>query len=104
MLGVFVVKYPSKSRTPAELQAIIDNLDSIISQLMTTALTEVAKVGIAEYELDTGQSRTQLRYTSATQITAAIEAYERLRKLYWNMLYNQSGSMRLVDEKNFKLR
>lgn len=93
-------KIDSAARTPAAINANIASLDAIISELLNTALVSVQKGNISEYELNTGQSTTKLKYASTTSVLNSIQGYERLRKMYENMLVPRM--VRLMDQKNFR--
>jgi hypothetical protein len=90
----------SGARTRTEILAIIAQIDALISSLYSTAIQSVANGGTAEYEIDTGQTKQKVKYTSTESITVAIQGYEKLRTMMENKL--QSRIVRLVDEKNFR--
>ena len=60
-------------RTPAGLRQLIAQIDSIIQELLSNAPAIIANIGIAEYDLDTGQTKTRVRYNSIAQLTNSIE-------------------------------
>jgi hypothetical protein len=62
----------------------ITKIDAIIDTLLTTAATSVARGNVARYELDTGQTRTKVEYTSPKEVADTVEMYRRLRKYYEN--------------------
>jgi len=93
-------KIDSTARSAAAIQANIASLDAIISELLNTALISVQKGNISEYELNTGQSTTKLKYASTTSVLTAIKGYEALRTMYENML--SPRMVRLMDQKNFR--
>jgi len=88
----------------ASLQAKITAIDNIISALLTTALVAVGKGDISEYSLDDGQTKIKTVYRSASEITTAVENFERIKQLYINQLDNNRTGRRtrLVDSKNFR--
>ena len=102
--GILVFKVPVNRRSNASVQAKIDEIDLIIDELFTTAMRSVSSGEIAEYELDTGQTRVKKKYNSPSFVRAEIENYEALRQMYVNMLNRSVGSYRLMDERNFKRR
>ena len=55
-------------RTPAGLRQLIAQIDSIIQELLSNAPAIIANIGIAEYDLDTGQTKTRVRYNSIAQL------------------------------------
>ena len=65
-------------------------------------MRSVMKGEIAEYELDTGQTRVRKKYNSPAMVSNEIEKYERIRQFYVNKLNKSTGSYRLMDERNFK--
>lgn len=103
-MKVLYCKLNFDTRSVSDLRAIIAQLDAIISELLTTALTSVTQGNMAEYELDTGQTRTRIKYTSVSSVTKSIEAYEALRQVYINKIEQMTGGRvtRLVDGKNFR--
>lgn len=80
----------------------IQQIDAMISSLLTTAMTAVTTGNIAEYEIDTGQTRQQVKYTSVESVAKSIEEYQRLRNMFANML--SPKVVRLVDSKNLRFK
>lgn len=93
-------------RSPAQIQALIAQLDTIIDELFTKALASVGTGNIAEYELDTGQTKTKIRYTSTKSVTESIQSFEALRETYLSILENKCFGRvtQLVDQRNFRTR
>lgn len=106
MIGKNVLYYNTKLdlRTPNDLRQIIAQFDSIINELLTVAPTLIANVGIAEYDLDTGQTKTRVRYNSMQQLTSSIKSFEDLREFYQNKLENLCVGRvtQFVDQSNFR--
>lgn len=106
MIGKNVLYYNTKLdlRTPNDLRQIIAQFDSIINELLTVAPTLIANVGIAEYDLDTGQTKTRVRYNSMQQLTSSVKAFEDLREFYLNKLENLCVGRvtQFVDQSNFR--
>lgn len=100
MARIIYIKLDCNLQSATTVQAKIDKIDAIIDSLFTTALTSVGQGNVAEYELDTGQTRTNVKYTSLSQVQAAIQQYENIRQRYVNML--SPRMVRLVDSKNFR--
>ena len=95
-------KIVTTTRNKAELQANVDALTNIINELLTTALTSVQEGNIAEYELDTGQSKTRVKYTNTKTVLDSIAGYEKLLIYYEGLLFGGNvGMVRLMDQKNF---
>ncbi len=88
-------------RTNEETDVLIQNLKGIISELMTTALKAVTTGNIAEYDINTGQTTTRIKYTNQKDIIASIEGYEKLLQLFSNRRI--SRSVKLVNDKNFRI-
>ncbi len=86
--------------TDEEIMEIIPQLKAIRNSLLSTALVSVGKGNISEYELDSGQTKTRVKYTSTKMVLDSIEGYERLIQMYQNKI-NQ-GPIRLVGSQNFK--
>lgn len=101
-MNVLVCKLPVNYRSDASLKLKIAEVDALINELMIAAMKSVQSGNHAEYELDTGQTRTKVRYTSVASVATAIEDYEKLRQLYVNKLNRTTGMTRLMDEKNFR--
>jgi hypothetical protein len=91
-------------RSVSQMRALISQLDAIIDELFTSALKSVQTGNLAEYELDTGQTKTRIKYTSVTEVTKSIESFENLRKLYLNQIENKvyGRTTQLVDQSNFR--
>ena len=53
-----------------------------------------------EYELDTGQSKQRVIYTTPGQVTAALAEYEKMRTYYSNKLTPRIVTLR--NNKNFR--
>jgi hypothetical protein len=102
--GILVFKVPVNRRSDSSIQAKIDEIDLIVNELFTTAMRSVTSGEVAEYELDTGQTRVKKKYNSPAIVRAEIENYEALRQMYVNMLNKATGSYRLMNERNFKRR
>jgi predicted metal-dependent hydrolase len=101
---ILICKLPVNYRSDASLRAKIIEVDVIIDELFNTALKSVASGNHAEYELDTGQTKTRVKYTSMSSVQKAIEDYENLRQMYVNKLNRSTGHVRLMNEDNFKRR
>lgn len=93
------IKIGTGQRTREQVIARISEVDNLIDSLFTTAMTSVQNGSIAEYEIDSGQSTSKVKYTTLSQVTDAISKYEKIRSLYENKL--QSRVVRLMDSKNF---
>lgn len=91
-------------RSVTQLRALITQLDAIINELHTHALTVVSTGNIAEYELDTGQTKTRIKYNTVASVTSSIRAFEDLRQMYVDKIGNmQYGRVtQLVDQNNFR--
>jgi uncharacterized protein YggE len=102
MTNILVCKIEVDYRSETSLRAKINEVDAIINELMNTAMRSVMKGEIAEYELDTGQTRIRKKYNSPAMVQNSIKEYEALRQMYVNKLNKSTGSYRLMDERNFK--
>ncbi|MCK4521864.1 MAG: hypothetical protein KAU20_04775 [Nanoarchaeota archaeon] len=87
-------------RTQAQILARIAEIDALLDVLFTTALTSVGNGNIFQYKLDTGQTKTDVTYTSTSEVATAIKDYESIRTLYRNKLIPRM--VRLVDSKTFR--
>lgn len=102
--NILICKLPVNYQSDASLRAKITEIDALINELLNTAMKSVTQGNIAEYELDTGQTRTRIKYTSVGSITQAVTDYKKLRQMYVNELNRTTGHVRLVGEQNFKNR
>lgn len=91
-------------RSPQSIRALIAQIDTYINELMTNQMEAILTGNVAEYDLDTGQTRTRVKYQSEQAIFDKVASLEKLRQFYINMLENMTfGRMtQLVDEKNFR--
>lgn len=101
MDGIFTCKINTGARTREEILELIANIDSVITMLMTTALTSVGNGSVMEYDVDTGQTTQRVKYSTMSQVTDAIANYEKIRQRYQNKLTPRIT--RLMDTKNFRL-
>lgn len=99
MEGILTFKINTGSRTRQELLDRIAEVDAVIDALYTTAITSVTNGHIMEYDVDTGQNRQRVKYSSVSQVTTAIKDYEKIRQMYVNRL--TPNIVRLSDSKNF---
>jgi hypothetical protein len=101
---ILVYKKKVNYRSNASLKAKIDEIDAIIDELFLSAMKSVSTGSIAEYELDTGQTKTRIKYSTVSSVSKAIEDYETLRQLYVNKLNRSTGSVMLVGANNYRRR
>lgn len=88
------------ARNSAEIRAKIVQIDAIIESLFTTALISVGNADIIEYEIETGQTKTKVEYSTPGQVTAALKVYEQMRVYYQNLLTPRV--VRLMPNNNFR--
>jgi hypothetical protein len=101
MAEVIFIKLNNTSLiSSTKIEERIIAIDEIIDALLTTALTTVNQGNIAEYELDTGQTRNRVKYNTSESVMSAINMYENLRQRYVNKL--SPRIVRLMDQKNFR--
>lgn len=93
------IKFDAQGRTREQICAKIAQIDALIDSLYTTAIPSVQNGNILEYKLDTGQTKTEVEYTTPDQVLKSIQGYENLRQRYVNML--SSRRVRHVNAKNF---
>lgn len=98
--GIVYFKIPTGNQTRAQILAKISVIDQIIDELLTTALTQVTDGGVAEYEIDTGQTKQSVKYRSTSEIDGAIMRYEKIRQYLQNKLIDRK--FRLTDSKNIQ--
>lgn len=99
---VVFFKVGTGQRTRRQICDRIAELDAILDELYSTAMKSVANGNIAEYKLDTGQTVTELKYTTLSSVKTAIQGYEDLRQRYVNKLTPRTVT--LMDSKNFRRR
>ena len=99
-IGYIFCKIDNNAETPEEIKAQIAIIDAIIAELLNTALKSVQTGNIAEYELDTGQSKQRVKYTSVGSVMKAVRGWKELRKYFANDLLPRN--VRLMDVKNFR--
>lgn len=102
--NILICKLPVNYRSDASLIAKIAEIDALIDELLNSAMKSVQTGNLAEYELDTGQTKTRIKYSTVSSVTQSIEDYERIRQMYVNKLNRSTGSYRLMGENNFKKR
>jgi hypothetical protein len=102
MSVVFVKRVDLCFDDATTLQQRIAKIDTLIDSLLDVALTCITQGNIAEYEIDTGQTRNRVKYNSQAQIMASIDAYDKIRHKYINKLTPRK--VRLVDSQNFRRR
>lgn len=100
MSVVFVKRVDLCFDSKTTLEARIQKIDTLIDSLLDVALTCITQGNIAEYEIDTGQTRNRVKYNSQAQIMASIDMYNKIRQQYINKLTPRK--VRLVDSKNFR--
>lgn len=100
MSGTLYFKCDVSLRSNTAIRTKIEQLDALIDSLLTTAMTSVSNGNIAEYEIDTGQTRNRVKYSTTDQVVESLRLYENMRQFYANKL--TSGVVRLVDSKNFR--
>ena len=87
-------------QTREQIVTKIGQIDAIIESLYATALTSVANGDKIMYELDTGQTRQKVQYSTTQSVTASINSYENLRQMLQNKL--SPRYFRLSDSQNFR--
>lgn len=93
-------KLNTGARTAAQINAKIATIDAIIDSLETTAMISVGNADIVEYEIETGQTKTKVEYTTPGQVISAIKGYELIRQMYANKLIPRVVT--LMDQRNFR--
>jgi len=98
--GILFFKTDTYNLTAAQIQARIAQIDAITDELYNTALVIVAGGEIAEYDLDTGQSKQKVVYRTQSEIYNAIDFYDKFRRRLQAKL--APGVVRLMDSKNIR--
>lgn len=108
MQGKNVLYYNLKVdlQSVSEIRALISQLDAIINELLLTALKSIQNGNKIEYELDTGQTKTRIKYNSVTDVTKSIQSFRDLRQMFVNEIENKvyGRKTQLVDQSNFRKR
>lgn len=76
----------------------IARIDAIIDALLLLQVDAVGKSDISEYMLDDGQTKIATTYRSASDISASIMAYEKIKNYYNNQ--KRGRVTRLIDARN----
>lgn len=98
--NVLFFKLDPGSRSAQELQALINNVDSLIASLLSTAMVSVGNGHMIEYEINTGQTTQKVQYSTTKSVLEAIQGYEVLRQFYQNKL--SPRVVQLMDSSNFR--
>lgn len=98
--NLYFFKLDSAMQTPTQIRTKITQLDVIIASLYDTALKSVATGNFVRYQIDTGQTKQDVEYSTTDSIIKAIQGYEKLRSMLVVKL--QPRVVRLMDSKNFK--
>jgi len=85
-------------QTCATTKEIIDKIDNIINNLLTTALTSVLNGDVVEYKVDTGQTTQSATYRDPETITKTIQEYRKIRAMYVRDIIG--GTQLIIDGKN----
>jgi hypothetical protein len=100
MSTVLFFKFDNCPQTRAQIVAKIVQIDAIIGSLYNTALISVGNGSMIMYELDTGQTKQKVQYSTTESVTKAIMNYEKIRQMLQNKL--SSPAFRLMDASNLK--
>ena len=84
MSVVFVKRVDLCFDPTTTLEARIQKIDTLIDSLLDVALTCITQGNIAEYEIDTGQTRNRVKYNSQAQIMASIDMCNKISQQYMN--------------------
>ncbi len=102
-MGVLYFSLNANFQTCTSIQDRIDKIDAIIDELLNNiALKSVSTANMVEYRIDTGQTVQQVTYSSSTQVTDTIRAYETMRQFYVNKLLG--NKWKVIGDKNLKRR
>lgn len=102
MQDVIFLKLFTGQETKEQICTKIAQIDVFLESLYTTATTSISNGSVAEYELDTGQSKQKVKYTTMESVLKTIEGYEKLRQMLANKLI--SRTFRVMDSQNFPRR
>jgi len=71
------------------IEGKIEKIDQIIEELEDSLLRLAEKGEVSSYELDSGQSKVNVRYRNGTQIENTITSLERRRERYLSKIYGR---------------
>lgn len=96
------VSIPQILTSCATLEARIAMLDQILNGMELAILTATTTGSFEEYKLDTGQTKSEIRYRDLSQLQKAYTGLFNFQQQLLNRLnYNRTGrQFRLVDGKN----
>ena len=97
---ILYFKLSNGGRSRDAICSKITQIDEIIDSLFVTALVSVSNGNMIEYELDTGQIKQRVEYTTPGQVTDALQKYEKMRTYYANKLTPRI--IKLTNYKNFR--
>ena len=92
-------KIGTGQKTRQQICDRIAEIDLILDELYKVALVSVANGDVAEYEIDTGQTKQKVKYTTTSSVRNSIEGDEKIRLMLQNQLAPRK--VRLMDSKNF---
>jgi len=101
--NVIYTNIPQLLLSCTSLKAQRDMMEQILMNMLVAINTATATGQFEEYKLDTGQTKSEIRYRDLAQLQKAYEAMFRSWQTLNNQLnYNRTGrQFRLVDGKNF---
>jgi len=100
--NILYFKIENLNQSSEQVKLKIASIDAIILSLYDTALKSVGTGNMIEYEIDTGQTKQRVQYSTTDSVIQAIQGYEKIRKMLVNSL--SPRSFRLMDSKNFRSR
>lgn len=102
--NIIYTSLPSLLESCSTIQTRIAMIESILDQLSTAMLTAASTAHYEEYRLDTGQTKTEIKFKGMNEITLAYNALVmRLDREYAKLGARVNGRVfRLVDGKNFR--
>lgn len=87
-------------RKASDIKARIVQIENLITHMFTVALKSIDSSNIAEYSIDTGQTKNSVEYRDPEIVLKQIKVLEFLKQYYINKLLPRR--MRLVDQSNFR--
>lgn len=82
-----------------DLAGKINAIDAIIDALINQGIATAGNQGIAEYQLNDGQTIIKQIYRDSASLSRAIADYERIKQIYVNRMNGRV--FRAIDGKNF---
>lgn len=100
MSDILVFKLQDSNTKNGRIKARIAQYEAIIDTLVLTGIKSAEGANRIEYEVDTGQTKHRVEYTTPGQVQQALKNYElEVDRLYARL---QPRKVKLMDVSNFR--